>query len=98
MSKPDPALQAQTLLEAVDRNARHVGMRPPSGARGVEMLEVFTLRAWAALAKQNKVAAPDREVVALILRMVLERGDLPGPRQLRFARMDPPETKGRQSA
>lgn len=82
----DPVLQAQrekakALLDAVDRNARMVGMRPPSGARGAETLEVFTLRHWAVLAKQNGVKPPSRDVVALILRIVRARGSAPMVRQ-----------------
>lgn len=63
-------VKAQRLIAIMDANARHVGMPPLAGQRGVLALEVFRLRDWGALARQHGIVPPSKEVVALILRLV----------------------------
>lgn len=91
--------KASKLLSIVDKHVRFTGMPMLAGKRGVAALEVFGVREWRALARQNGIVPTSKDVIPLILELVEERGTpVPPPRQMTLRKVAETPLRRRESA
>lgn len=94
--------KASKLLSILDRSALLIGMPRLAGKRGVAALEVFRLRDWAVMARQKGIVPPSAECVAMLHRLVEERGaPVAQPQQMPLRKTTPapfPAVRKRESA